>query len=86
MGLPTVDGDLMGRAFPELQMCTPAYDGIPLTPAALADEKGNEMIVSRWAVRSCSAALCCHVCVFLTSRFCPIGGPVSILPFGHGRG
>ncbi len=36
-GLPVVDGDAMGRAFPELQMDTFSIYGVPITPAALAD-------------------------------------------------
>ncbi|KAK9820469.1 hypothetical protein WJX72_010677 [[Myrmecia] bisecta] len=47
MGLPVVDGDFMGRAFPELQMDTRAIAGIRQTPAALADEKGNVVMVER---------------------------------------
>lgn len=36
-GLPVIDGDGMGRAFPELQMDTFSIYGIPATPAAIAD-------------------------------------------------
>lgn len=36
-GLPTIDGDGMGRAFPELQMDTFSIYGIPATPATIAD-------------------------------------------------
>ena len=36
-GLPVVDADAMGRAFPETQMSTFAIYGIPCTPAAIAD-------------------------------------------------
>ncbi len=36
-GLPAVDADGMGRAFPELQHCTFSIGGIACTPAALAD-------------------------------------------------
>ena len=32
---------MMGRAFPELQMCTPTLYGVTATPMAIADEKGN---------------------------------------------
>lgn len=46
MGLPVVDGDFMGRAFPELQMTTQAIYGLDTTPAALVDEKGNAVVVS----------------------------------------
>jgi DUF917 family protein len=40
-GLPVIDGDGMGRAFPELQMDTFSIYGIPPTPAALADHFGH---------------------------------------------
>ena len=43
--LPLVDADGMGRAFPEIQMCTPTIYGIPATPMALADEKGNKVVI-----------------------------------------
>jgi uncharacterized protein len=36
-GLPVIDADGMGRAFPELQMDTFSIYGVPITPAALAD-------------------------------------------------
>ncbi|MFL6289242.1 MAG: DUF917 domain-containing protein [Actinomycetes bacterium] len=38
--LPVVDGDGMGRAFPELQMETFHIYGVPGTPAVVADERG----------------------------------------------
>jgi len=43
-GLPVVDGDGMGRAFPELQMCTFFIYGLQPWPAAVADEKGNHVV------------------------------------------
>lgn len=39
-GLPVVDGDGMGRAFPELQMETFHVYGVPGAPAVLTDERG----------------------------------------------
>lgn len=55
LGLPLVDADGMGRAFPEVQMCTPTIYGISATPMALADEKGNTAIIdaidNRWTER-----------------------------------
>lgn len=44
-GLPLVDGDAMGRAFPEAQMVLPGLAGIANSPMALADDKGNTVIV-----------------------------------------
>ena len=52
LGLPMVDCDGMGRAFPELQMVTFTIGGISATPMALTDEKGNtvifETITNKW--------------------------------------
>ena len=44
LGIPLVDVDGMGRAFPELQMVTFTIGGISATPMALTDEKGNSVI------------------------------------------
>ena len=44
LGLPMVDCDGMGRAFPELQMVTFTIGGVNATPMALTDEKGNSVI------------------------------------------
>lgn len=46
-GLPVVDGDGMGRAFPELQMDTFMIEGVPPAPFALADAHGNVAIFKR---------------------------------------
>ncbi len=40
-GLPIVDCDLMGRAFPELQMTTAALAGVDISPVVMTDERGN---------------------------------------------
>lgn len=40
-GLPVVDGDGMGRAFPELQMKTFSIYGVKATPAAICDVRHN---------------------------------------------
>ncbi|MCA9859054.1 MAG: DUF917 domain-containing protein [Thermomicrobiales bacterium] len=54
-GIPLVDADLVGRAFPELQMCTPTLYGTQACPMALADDKDNASILqasnNRWAER-----------------------------------
>ncbi len=40
-GIPVVDADGCGRAFPEMQMTTTSIYGHRSTPAALTDERGN---------------------------------------------
>ncbi len=44
--VPVIDGDGMGRAFPELQMDTFCIYGVMPTPAALADPRGHEVVFS----------------------------------------
>jgi DUF917 family protein len=44
-GLPLIDADGMGRAFPELQMLLPTLEGIRATPMSLVDEKGNTLVI-----------------------------------------
>lgn len=46
MGLPLVDCDAMGRAFPEIQMVLHSIFGISATPMAMADEKGNSTLIN----------------------------------------
>lgn len=43
--LPMVDCDGMGRAFPELQMCTHTLYGISATPFAMSDAHGNTVLM-----------------------------------------
>lgn len=46
LGLPIVDGDGMGRAFPELQMVSLTMGGISACPMTMADEKGNAIVMN----------------------------------------
>jgi len=59
-GVPLVDGDGMGRAFPELQMTTYVIYGAPPCPSAIADERGNTLVFTavadaRWLERMARA-------------------------------
>lgn len=73
LGLPMVDADGMGRAFPELQMVTFTLGGISASPMALTDEKGNSVIfrtitnkwtedLARAVTMSCGGAV--SVCLY----------------------
>ena len=44
-GLPVVDGDGMGRAFPQLQMVTYNIFGVPASPMIMADEYSNTVLI-----------------------------------------
>jgi len=45
LGLPLIDADGMGRAFPEIQMVTFNVYGIPCTPLAMTDDHLTSVIV-----------------------------------------
>lgn len=91
LGLPLVDGDGMGRAFPELQMVLPTLDGIAATPMSIADEKGNTGILhtvdNRWSealARSltismgCSAIISNYVLTGAQARTALVSGTLSL--------
>lgn len=60
LGLPLIDADGMGRAFPELQMFIPAMYGVRASPMAMADDKGNRSVIdtvgNQWTERLARAA------------------------------
>ena len=67
-GLPVVDADGMGRAFPEIQMKTFFVYGVPFTPLSLADEKGNTAVFTsavdaKWVERMARAVTIQMGCV-----------------------
>jgi uncharacterized protein len=47
LGLPVVDADTMGRAYPEAQMTSVAVGGLRPYPCVLYDPRGIEAVVSR---------------------------------------
>ncbi|XP_070176718.1 uncharacterized protein [Littorina saxatilis] len=47
LGLPCLDADGMGRAFPMLQMFLPFINGASPYPTALADDKGRRAVILR---------------------------------------
>jgi uncharacterized protein len=59
-GLPMVDADGMGRAYPELQMVTWTMHGVSATPMVLCDDKGNSLVLdtvsNAWTERLARAA------------------------------
>ena len=72
LGVPLVDADGMGRAFPEIQMVTPTLHGVSATPMAIADEKGNQVLLETpdnfWTerlARNVTIQMGCSACVAL---------------------
>ncbi len=46
---PIVDGDLLGRAAPELHQCTVHIFGIPMYPSVIVTETGDMVLVEQYA-------------------------------------
>jgi DUF917 family protein len=49
IGIPIIDGDLLGRAAPELHQCTVHIFEIPMYPSILVTETGNIVMVEKYA-------------------------------------
>ncbi|MCU1635978.1 MAG: hypothetical protein JWQ68_1217 [Cryobacterium sp.] len=75
--LPLIDGDGMGRAFPELQMVLPTLYGIDASPLAFSDEKGNVGVLNTvdnaWTERIARVACVEMGCSVMISGF-PMSG------------
>jgi len=63
LGLPYVDADGMGRAFPTMPQLTMHLAGVPATPCVLVDERLNTLVIrtddadwTEWLVRANAAA------------------------------
>ncbi len=91
VGLPVLDADCMGRAFPELQMVLPTLYGIAASPMGIADEKGNacvmQTISNRWTetlARSavvdmgCTAMIACYAVSGAQAREATVPGTLSL--------
>lgn len=80
-GLPVVDGDAMGRAFPEAQMVLPTLFGVSTTPMAVADDKGNTLVLdavsSLWAERIARAVCVATGCSVFTADTVMTGAQLS---------
>lgn len=80
LGLPLLDADGMGRAFPELQMVLPTLYGVTASPLAFSDEKGNigvlQTVDNTWTERIARVACVEMGCSIMISGF-PMTGSVA---------
>lgn len=96
-GLPVLDGDGMGRAFPQLQMTTYHIFGVPAAPMIMADEYSNTVLIqSNQATeverlgRQMVVAMggSCSICLYTMhgrdAKRCMVRGTIS-LALGVGR-
>jgi DUF917 family protein len=77
LGLPVLDADCMGRAFPMVQMVVCTLDGVLAKPLAIADEKGSSIVFdvrdNHWAERLARSAAIRMGCTAVLSSF-PMSG------------
>jgi DUF917 family protein len=97
LGIPLVDADGMGRAFPEIQMVIPTLHGVPATPMAVADEKGNQVLLETpdnfWTERlartvtiqmGCSACIALYAMQGVVAKRALVPGTISLArAIGH---
>jgi uncharacterized protein len=80
LGLPLIDGDAMGRAFPELQMVLPTLSGVSATPMSIVEDKGNkgvfDTIDNGWAERLARSATIDMGCAPIVSLYAMSGDEV----------
>ena len=61
LGIPVVDADGMGRAYPEIDLTTLTLFDVSASPFALADEHGNNIVINgvnnRWVERLARATV-----------------------------
>ena len=46
LGLPVVDCDGMGRAFPQLEMFVPSIEGLPLCPSTIVASQTSSKVIT----------------------------------------
>jgi DUF917 family protein len=89
-GLPIVDADGMGRAFPALQMTSFHIEGVDCAPMTIADEHGNSVIfqantglkaeeLARPVVAAMGASVCmsCYPMTGAQARGAAVSGTLS---------
>lgn len=78
LGIPMVDGDLMGRAGPELHQSTLHIFGFHMTPAAVVSKSGNRILVDRTAGIDDYEAIARHASVVSGGHVAVVDSPLSI--------
>jgi uncharacterized protein len=76
-GLPVLDGDGMGRAFPEVQMSTYFIYGLAPAPGAIADDKGNVVVFRTMVDMYWLERFARHVAVDMGAGACFATTPMS---------
>jgi len=79
LGLPMVDGDLLGRAGPELHQCTAHLHNIPMSPSAIVTETGNVVIVKNYGGIDDYEATARHLSVIAGRSAAVVDTPMTLV-------
>jgi len=77
LNVPIVDGDLMGRAGPELHQSTAHIFNVPVSPAAIVSETGNSILIEKYADVDDYEALARYVAVLAGAHAAVIDTPMT---------
>lgn len=78
LGLPTVDADGMGRAFPEWSMISFYFDGVAPSPVLMTDSLDRKIIIERVASPQELERIGRAVCIQLGGRAMIADRPISV--------
>jgi DUF917 family protein len=78
LGIPMLDGDLIGRAGPELHQSTVHIFGIPMVPSAIVSESGNEFLIEKYAGIDDYEAIARYASVISGGHVAVVDTPLSI--------
>jgi hypothetical protein len=77
LNIPILDGDLMGRAGPELHQSTAHIFNVPVSPSAIVCESGNVILVEKYADIDDYEALARYVSVLAGAHAAVIDTPMT---------
>jgi len=77
-GIPVLDADPRGRAFPEMQMSSFAIAGLPLFPVAVADIRHNEAIILRTQSAKWTERIGRQICIEVGARLATCRPPRTL--------
>ena len=81
LGMPLVDADVMGRAFPELQMCTPTLSGIVGDADGDGRREGQQRVINtianRWTERIARSLTIDMGCSAMIALYAMTGGQLK---------
>lgn len=78
LGLPTVDADGMGRAFPETSMISFYFDGVAPSPVVMTDSLDRKIVIERAGTPQDQERIARAICVQLGGRAMVADAPISV--------